>query len=82
MVRRVEFLKPLKVSLLTERRGEYAPFGLEGGEAGARGENSIVRAAQSEAEILPGKVQLEVQRGDVLTIQTPGGGGFGKAAGE
>ena len=78
IVRRIEFLKPLTVSLLTERRGEYAPFGLEGGGPGAVGQNWLRRAGAEHHEELPGKVQLEVSAGDVLTIETPGGGGFGK----
>lgn len=78
IVRRLEFLRPLTVSLLTERRGNYAPFGLEDGEAGQPGVNRLRRSGKQEQEILPGKVQLEVEAGDQLTIETPGGGGFGK----
>jgi 5-oxoprolinase (ATP-hydrolysing) len=77
VIRRIEFLKPLKVSLLTERRGEYSPFGLQGGDAGKRGENTLLRNGAAESERLSGKVQLEVQPGDQLTIETPGGGGYG-----
>ena len=77
-MRRIEFLKPLTVSLLTERRGEYAPFGLEGGEAGQIGANRLKKCSAETEERLPGKVQLDVSAGDVLTIETPGGGGFGK----
>jgi 5-oxoprolinase (ATP-hydrolysing) len=76
--RRIEFLKPLTVSLLTERRGTYAPFGLEGGEAGQVGSNWLRKCSLETDEQLPGKVQLDVSVGDVLTIETPGGGGFGK----
>lgn len=78
IVRRIEFLKPLSVSLLTERRGEYAPFGLEDGEAGMVGQNVLRKAGSAEDELLPGKMQLDVESGDVLTLKTPGGGGFGK----
>lgn len=79
IVRRIEFLKPLTVSLLTERRGDFAPFGLGGGGAGSIGINRLRRAGGNGVETLPGKVQLDVQAGDELTIETPGGGGFGKA---
>ena len=41
---RLEFLNPLKVSMLSERRGPYPPFGLQGGQPGALGKNSIRRA--------------------------------------
>lgn len=77
VIRQVEFLKPLSVSLLTERRGQYAPFGLEGGSPGQPGKNSILRSGSVTPEILPGKTQLDVEAGDRLTIETPGGGGYG-----
>jgi 5-oxoprolinase (ATP-hydrolysing) len=80
VVRTLEFLKPLKVSMLSERRGPYPPFGLVGGEPSALGVNSIQRAKSSSSEILGGKFAIDVQPGDVLTIETPGGGGFGPPA--
>jgi 5-oxoprolinase (ATP-hydrolysing) len=79
IVRRIEFLRPLEVSLLTERRGPYPPFGVQGGEPGALGVNSLRRAGSDNEETLPAKVQFTVQAGDVVTIETPGGGGWGKA---
>jgi len=78
IVRRIEFLRPLQVSLLTERRGPYEPFGLRGGEPGALGVNAIRRAKRSREEELPGKVQIDVEAGDVLIVKTPGGGGYGE----
>jgi 5-oxoprolinase (ATP-hydrolysing) len=77
IVRRIEFLGPLHVSLLTERRGAYEPFGLKGGKPGALGVNTLRRAGSSKEETLTSKVQINVQAGDVLTLQTPGGGGYG-----
>lgn len=77
ITRRIEFLKPLQVSLLTERRGPYPPFGLHGGEAGELGQNTIKRNEHEKEELLAGKSQLDVQTGDILTIHTPGGGAFG-----
>jgi 5-oxoprolinase (ATP-hydrolysing) len=79
VVRRLEFLKPLTVSMLSERRGPFAPFGLDGGHDGALGRNTLQRAGSSTSEELGGKFAIEVQPGDVLTIETPGGGGFGEA---
>jgi 5-oxoprolinase (ATP-hydrolysing) len=70
----MEFLAPLRVSILSERRGAYAPFGLHGGPPGTIGQNTLQRAGRSEIVDLGGKVQLHVQPGDVLTIATPGGG--------
>jgi len=77
ITRRIEFLKPLKVSIISERRGPSFPFGLKGGQPGARGKNSLIRSGETEAQDLGGKVQLNVQAGDVLLIETPGGGGYG-----
>ena len=65
--------------MLSERRGAYAPFGLAGGEEGAIGRNRLRRAVQ-ESENLGGKFAIEVAPGDRLTIETPGGGGFGEAS--
>lgn len=77
ITRRLEFLRPLTVSLLTERRGDFRPFGLAGGSAGLEGRNRVQRRGSAEEELLPGKVRLEAEAGDVMTIETPGGGGFG-----
>jgi 5-oxoprolinase (ATP-hydrolysing) len=78
IIRELEFLKPLKVSMLSERRGPYSPFGLNGGEAGRLGRNQLRRAGSDETEDLGGKFAIQVQPGDVLIIETPGGGGYGK----
>jgi 5-oxoprolinase (ATP-hydrolysing) len=74
--RRLEFLHPLTLSLLTQRRGSHPPFGMAGGHAGTCGKNWLRRAGGSAME-LPGIVQIEVSSGDELIIETPGGGGFG-----
>lgn len=78
IVRRLEFLRELQVSLLHQRRGPYPPYGLQGGQPGALGRNSLQRADGS-AESLPNLAQFTAQAGDVLTIETPGGGGYGKS---
>ena len=77
IVRRIEFLKPLVVSILSERRGPYPPFGLAGADPGAVGRNSLQRAGSNSRVELGGKVAIDVGPGDVLTIETPGGGGYG-----
>ncbi len=77
VMRKLEFLEPLKVSILSERRGPYPPFGLEGGQPGQCGRNSVRRFGSDVLEVLGGKGELDVQSGDVLMIETPGGGGFG-----
>jgi len=78
IVRRIEFLKPLRVSILSERRGPYAPFGLAGGASGALGENSLQKSGNDEIVDLGGKVSMDVAAGDILTLRTPGGGGWGR----
>src|SRR5438128_352465 len=61
-------------SILSERRA-LPPKGLEGGEDGRLGKNLLVRNGRRRR--LPAKVTLELRRGDLLVIETPGGGGWG-----
>jgi 5-oxoprolinase (ATP-hydrolysing) len=79
VVRQIEFLRPLTLSLLTQRRGPHPPYGMASGEAGASGHNKLIRADGTAVE-LPGIIQLSVAPGERLVIETPGGGGFGKIA--
>ncbi len=74
IVREVEVLTDCQVTLLTERR-ERGPYGLAGGRSGAAGENVIIRAGKEIA--LPSKGSVDLKAGDVLSIRTPGGGGYG-----
>ena len=76
IVRKLEFLRPLEVSILSQRRGPYAPYGLAGGMPGALGRNSLLRVDGS-TEPLAGCVQFQAAAGDVLVVETPGGGGYG-----
>src|SRR5690606_12045267 len=69
-VREYEFLCPLSVTLIGERR-RTAPFGLEGGGPGAAGRHFL------NGQSLPGRCEFSVRAGDVLRIETPGGGGYG-----
>jgi 5-oxoprolinase (ATP-hydrolysing) len=77
VVRRLEFLAPLHVSMLSQRRGEYHPFGLSGGAPGATGRNLFQRGGEPDPQNVGGAFQLEAAPGDILEIATPGGGGFG-----
>lgn len=77
LVREITFEVPTDVTLLTERR-RFAPYGLQGGEPGQRGENRLVHEGQET--LLPGKVHFRAAAGDRLTIASPGGGGWGKAS--
>ncbi len=77
--RDIQILAPARVTLLTERR-RTGPAGQGGGEPGAPGANALLRAGHEEersAESLPSKATFEVQRGDIVSIRTPGGGGWG-----
>ncbi len=77
VIRRIEFLRQLDVSLLTSRRGEHPPYGLAGGRAGAKGKNTLYRA-EGTVEELPNAAQFVAHAGDVLLVETPGGGGYGR----
>nr|MBC8503863.1 hydantoinase B/oxoprolinase family protein [Chloroflexota bacterium] len=73
--RDVQVLEEAQVTLLTERR-EQKPYGLNGGQPGLPGQNVLVR---DDKEIpLPGKGTIELRDGDILSIRTPGGGGYGE----
>jgi N-methylhydantoinase B len=76
LIRDFRFLSEVSVSLLTERRRQ-APYGLAGGEPGARGENLLITSV-GQKEALPGKANLTLPAGSLLSIRTPGGGGWGK----
>lgn len=77
-VRKIEFLAPLELSILSQRRGNYAPYGLADGQPGDLGRNSLERA-DGRREQLAGAAETKVNAGDVLVIETPGGGGYGPA---
>ena len=77
IVREIEFLEPLELSLLTQRRA-CAPFGLLGGSNGAPGRNLLRRRDGSLVE-LDSAAHVHVKPGDILRIETPGGGGYGKS---
>jgi len=76
-VRRVRFLEPLTAAILSNRR-RIPPFGAAGGEDGALGVNRIERSGGAQ-EILGSTAEVEMAPGDVFIIETPGGGGYGKA---
>ena len=72
IIREVEFLRELQVSLLTQHR-VVEPYGLEGGDPGKTGRQSL------NDEPLDGMAKIVAKAGDRLVIETPGGGGFGIA---
>ena len=71
IVRSVKVLSPASLSLLTDRR-RHPPQGIEGGEPGRVGRNLL------NGEDLPPKVSRELAENDVVTVETPGGGGYGR----
>ncbi|QJE95412.1 hydantoinase B/oxoprolinase family protein [Luteolibacter luteus] len=75
VVREVEFLKPLVVSFLTERR-VLGPRGMHGGSDGLPGRQTRIHPDGSQEE-LPGAITYAAQAGERVLIETPGGGGWG-----
>ncbi len=74
IVRELQVLNYCQVTLLTDRR-KFPPYGLDGGEPGKTGTNLLIRG--EEEMPLPGKGCADLQPGDILSISTPGGGGYG-----
>ncbi len=70
IIKQIEFLTAADVSILSDRR-RRGPYGLAGGKPGKPGRNRLNKRS------LPGKTRVEVRPGDILTIESPGGGGFG-----
>lgn len=83
IVRELRFLEQADVTILSDRR-ERGPYGLAGGGDGKPGINSLRRGGINNINIgqtakLPAKSRFTAPRGSVLSISTPGGGGFGPA---
>jgi N-methylhydantoinase B len=76
VVREIETLVPARMSLLADRRVRR-PYGLNGGEEAAAGEDFIIRDAR--ARRIKSKGSWELEAGDRVRIETPGGGGWGKS---
>ena len=76
-IRRIRFLDHMTASIVSSTR-KTVPFGLQGGSAGQRGRNYVERTDGS-VTALKGSDQTEMAPGDVLVIETPGGGGFGRS---
>src|SRR5699024_8175757 len=71
-IRKVTFLEPATATLLTSHR-VHQPFGVGGAEPGKSGINYLIRAG-GEKEVLQGNDQVQLQSGDAVVIETPGGG--------
>ncbi len=77
VVRKLRFLEPMTATMLSSHR-VIRPFGLAGGGPGECGSNYVMRA-DGDIVRLKGNDEIEMDRGDLLVMETPGGGGFGKA---
>ncbi|MDJ1167832.1 hydantoinase B/oxoprolinase family protein [Roseofilum sp. BLCC_M154] len=75
IVRRIQFLEPMTAGILSNHR-KIPPFGLAGGEPGAVGRNWIERK-NGYTEELDSIATVELDAGEKITIETPGGGGWG-----
>jgi N-methylhydantoinase B len=90
--RDVRVLCDAQGAILSERR-KSAPYGLQGGSSGGKGENVLIREVgerhgvrslrgrgreRTPCRSLPGKTSLDLKAGDVISLRTPGGGGWGK----
>lgn len=77
LLRGIRFLAPASATINSERR-RFAPYGLQQGEPGQKGQNSHIRDGKHIS--LPGKTEVELEAGDIIQITTPGGGGWGKTS--
>jgi N-methylhydantoinase B/oxoprolinase/acetone carboxylase alpha subunit len=78
MIREYEFLVPTSLTIMSERRKSH-PYGIRGGKPGARGKNILIRKGRRKD--LGSKVNIKLIPGDILRIETPGGGGYGRFRG-
>jgi len=76
VIRELRFLAKAQITVLSDRR-KFPPYGLNGGEPGQRGMNVLIRK-DGRREELPSKFSTSVEAGDILSIQSPGGGGWGR----
>jgi N-methylhydantoinase B len=70
LIREIEFLTACEVTILSDRR-ERGPYGLSGGDPGQPGRNSMRRS-------IPAKANFHARAGEILRIESPGGGGWGR----
>jgi 5-oxoprolinase (ATP-hydrolysing) len=78
-LREYEFRRALSASIVSERR-VYQPFGMMGGGSGMSGKNSLVEKMEDGSERwvnIGGRKDFQVQKGDKVIIETPGGGSWG-----
>jgi N-methylhydantoinase B len=77
IVRVIELLAPARVTVIAERRAR-GPYGAKGGEAGRPGVNRVRAPSDRRERRMPGKFMIDLERHAVLTVASPGGGGYGR----
>jgi len=77
LVREIEVLVDCTASIQSERR-KIPPYGLKGGQPGQKGLNILVRGDTGSRVLLSGRTIVELEAGDRIIIETPGGGGYGE----
>ena len=77
VVRVVQVREPMAAGILANRR-RVPPFGMAGGDTGAVGRNHVERV-DGRIEVLPATAAVDLEAGDRFVIETPGGGGYGRA---
>jgi N-methylhydantoinase B/oxoprolinase/acetone carboxylase alpha subunit len=75
IIREYEFFVPTQVTIISERR-RFSPYGIKGGQDGKKGKNVLF--SKGKKIPLKSKINIKVQPGDVLRVETPGGGGYGR----
>ncbi len=78
IVREIRLLADSEVTVLSERR-RIPPYGLFGGAPGAVGRNIVIK--KGKTKVMGGKFSVSLNQGDILRIETPGGGGYGAPSG-
>ena len=75
IIREYEFHVPTQVTLISERR-KFSPYGTKGGKSGKKGRNTLITKGKRIS--LKSKCNFKAEPGDLLRIETPGGGGYGR----
>ena len=75
IIREIQLLSDAEITVLSERR-RHSPYGLFGGRPGKPGENSMIRKGHPYPK--PGKFNDRLKKNDIIRIETPGGGGYGR----
>ena len=74
IIRSLEVLTDCQVTILSDRR-KHPPYGLNGGGTGKRGANYLI--SKGRRKPLPGKISINLSKGEAIQIESPGGGGWG-----